>query len=97
MQLLDYLKLKGQTVTDFAAEVHERLGARGSRDTKVELSTTVTRVSRHASGHRAPSLEDIAVYDELTKGAVTPADWVALAVQQKHPPDETAEPAAASG
>jgi hypothetical protein len=95
MQLHDYLDLKGQTVTEFASEVHQRLG--GKPDDEVGLKATVTRVWRHVNGKRNPPPEDQLLYEDMTKGAVTPADWVALAVQQKQPPDETAEPTAATG
>lgn len=94
MQLLDYLELKTQSVTDFAAEVHARLGGRPKDEDG--LRAAITRVWRHAHGKRRPGPEDITIYDELTKGAVTAQDWVDLALKPRDPPDAAA-PAAATG
>lgn len=81
MQLRDYLQLKGQTLTDFAAEYLRRTGT-DPADAKA-LNAALARVSRHASGERSPRDEDRAIYDEITKGAVTAQDWTNLAVSHK--------------
>jgi hypothetical protein len=96
MQLRDYLELKGQTVTEFASEVHARLGH--DPDDELRMNATVTRVWRHVNGKRSPKPTDIVLYEELTKGAVTVSDWLTLALDQRPPPpDDAAEPVAATG
>ena len=95
MQLLDYLALKSQTITEFASEVEERLGHATDPDS---ISAAVTRIWRHAHGKRHPGPEDQALYEELTKGAVTPRDWIELALKLRdQPPDDAAETVAATG
>lgn len=88
MQLLRFLELKGQSVSEFATEVHVRLGGRA--DDKDGLATVVTRVWRHAHGKRVPPAEDQTLYQDMTEGAVTPADWVDLALRARDPPDDDA-------
>lgn len=72
MQLLEYLKLKEQTVSDFADEVGMR----------------VDTVWRHAHGKRRPGPEDIDRYDEATQGAVRLQDWHELAKRAEQKDDD---------
>jgi hypothetical protein len=96
MQLLDYLQLKGQTLNGFAAEVRARLGEQFGDERSLEAARS--RVWRHAHGKRTPKPIEIALYDELTKGAVTAADWIELALRAKAlPAQDATEPAAATG
>jgi hypothetical protein len=83
VQLLDYLELRSQTVSDFAAEIGMR----------------VDTVWRHAHGKRRPDAKTVRLYEEYTKGAVTANDWVDLELAQASPPedDDSPEPVAATG
>jgi hypothetical protein len=83
MQLLDYLDLKKQNVSQFADEV----------------GLTVSRVWRHANGKTRPDAQAIRLYEEHTKGAVTANDWVDLELGLADPPeeDDSGEPVVATG
>jgi hypothetical protein len=81
MQLLDYLALKNQNISQFADEV----------------GLTVSRVWRHANGKTRPDAVSIRLYEEHTKGAVTANDWVELELGQASQPDDDRDPVAATG
>jgi hypothetical protein len=69
MQLLDYLALTKQNVSQFAGEV----------------GLTVSRVWRHAHGKTRPDGQAVRLYEEHTKGAVTADDWIELEIKQTAP------------